>query len=313
MTEVLLSTIGFLILLWLYRLVVLRFENLFSNLVLPDRFTNDPRIVSGGGLILICCLFFWDAVSPLERLGIALMTLVGFFDDYKKLGILLRLVCYAVGVLLIVLFRGSTELAPFLVLLLFVGYLGFVNAVNFMDGLNGLVVLQSVVILLGMLWCDHWVDSKDFLLLLLGCLFAFGYFNLRRDALLYLGDAGSIGIGFILFGLMLEGVFRGLSLGYLIYFAVMGVEVISVLLIRLWAGENVFERHQKHLYQRLAFELGWRDMSVSIVYAAIQLGLIFLWEWRLKQMDNAFLLSVGIYFILFVVHRLIYRSMGKPI
>ena len=77
--------------------------------------------------------------------------------------------------------------------------------------------------------------------------------------------------------------------------------------------ENVFERHQKHLYQRLAFELGWRDMSVSLVYAAIQFGLIFLWEWRLKQMDSGILLSAVIYVILFVAHRLIYRYLGKLI
>lgn len=214
MMEFLVSTFVFLWIFGLYRFVLLRFENRFSNLVLSGHHESSPWIVTGVGLFLLLCLFYWCDASIANLLVIAVMVVIGFLDDRYKLGVFLRLTLYALGSLLILLFNDSIGLLSLgMVVLLFVGYVGFVNAVNFMDGINGLVLLQSVVILLGMIWSKEWQDSESFLWILLGFLVAFGFFNLRSQALLFLGDAGSIGLGFIVFALFLNGIVRGLSWG----------------------------------------------------------------------------------------------------
>lgn len=245
---------------------------------------------------------------------IAVMVVIGFLDDRYKLGVFLRLTLYALGSLLILLFNDSIGLLSLgMVVLLFVGYVGFVNAVNFMDGINGLVLLQSVVILLGMIWSKEWQDSESFLWILLGFLVAFGFFNLRSQALLFLGDAGSIGLGFIVFALFLNGIVRGLSWGYLIYFAVIAVDVVSVLVMRFFVGDNVLERHQKHLYQRLVFGLGCRDVYVALGYAILQFMLIVFWECQLKYSSFGLTWVAGIYLALFALHRLFYLCVSRKI
>lgn len=314
MMEFLASTFVFLSIFGLYRVIILRFENRFSNLVLSGHHATSPRIVSGVGLFLLLCLFYWRDASIVNLLVIAVMVVIGFLDDRYKLGVFLRLTFYAVGALLILLFHDSIGLIPLgIVVLMFVGYVGFVNAVNFMDGINGLVLLQSVVILMGMLWSNEWQDSESFLWILLGFMLAFGFFNLRSHALLFLGDAGSIGLGFIVFALLLNGIVRGLSWGYLIYFAVIAVEVVSVLVMRFFVGYNVLERHQKHLYQRLVFGLGCRDVYVSVGYATLQLTLIVLWECQLKYSAFGLMLVVGIYLALFALHRWSYLCVSRKI
>jgi UDP-N-acetylmuramyl pentapeptide phosphotransferase/UDP-N-acetylglucosamine-1-phosphate transferase len=224
-------------------------------------------------------------------------------------------VAYAMGVFMVIFSMGATQNVVWWFLpVIFLLYLGFVNAVNFMDGINGLVPLQGIVTLLGMLLSDRWVDSSTDMLVLLGWLIAFACFNLRNRSALFLGDAGSIGLGFILFRLVLPKLMSG-DFGVLMFFVVMGVDVVWVLCMRLYRRENIFERHEKHLYQKLVLLKFYSPVAVSVGYAIVQFGIIILGE-SLHENGHGSEVFLGLILMLLflaviMMHRWIDESVGR--
>lgn len=83
--------------------------------------------------------------------------------------------------------------------------------------------------------------------------------------------------------------------------------------MRFFVGDNVLERHQKHLYQRLVFGLGCRDVYVALGYAILQFMLIVFWECQLKYSSFGLTWVAGIYLALFALHRLFYLCVSRKI
>jgi UDP-GlcNAc:undecaprenyl-phosphate GlcNAc-1-phosphate transferase len=80
---------------------------------------------------------------------------------------------------------------------------GVINALNMVDGIDGLAGGLSLIALLGLAYIANdagLADRRDLLLLLAACLIAFVMFNARLPgrprALVFLGDAGSMFLGF---------------------------------------------------------------------------------------------------------------------
>lgn len=261
-----------------YRNGVLKGGYSLRNWINGDSAGSKNSIVTGAGILLLGVLCCWTSLDTMVLMVIGCMSAIGFIDDGFKLSVRFRLVAYAMGVFMVIFSMGATQnVVWWLLLVIFLLYLGFVNAVNFMDGINGLVPLQGIVILWGMLLSGRWIDSSMDLLVLLGWLIAFACFNLRERSALFLGDAGSIGLGFILFSLVLPKLMSG-DFGVLMFFIVVGVDVVWVLCLRLYRRENIFERHEKHLYQKLVLHKFYSPVAVSVGYAIVQFGIIVLWE-----------------------------------
>ncbi|MFM2195907.1 MAG: hypothetical protein RL092_1507, partial [Bacteroidota bacterium] len=260
-------------LLFAYRHIILKYHNGSLRLA-----SGKQQIVSGSGIIFLPLLLYFGVFESLSSLFIvSAMKIVGFLDDILGLSIRTRLILYLLAAAFILYLENWLSTGWSVFLLLSIIYLFWVNAVNFMDGINGMVVIQSLVIVLGLLWTNNIGDSALPTSIVAGLL-AFSWFNVRKNAILYLGDAGSIGLGFFL-GCLLFRNWHSLNSGHiLIFVAVFVVDVSATLLLRLWHRENVFERHQAHLYQRLVYELGWSEILVSILYGLIQAALIIVWQ-----------------------------------
>ena len=272
----LLQTFGLSFLLSVLSMIVYRFGMLKGGLslrtwIMTDSKDCNAKIVTGAGILLLGVTSCWTSDDPCVSVVIGCIITLGFIDDGFKLSAKFRLVAYGIGAMVILYFFVDTlNIDWLLVLVVFVGFVGFVNAVNFMDGINGMVALQCVVILTGMLCSGDWKENELFIELLLGWAFAFSIFNIRNIPKLFLGDAGSIGLGFSLFTLMIPKLLEGNSWGYLIYFAVIAVDVLSVIVARLFRGENIFERHLLHVYQRLVIQKKFSEPTVSMGFALIQ-------------------------------------------
>ena len=305
------SFFAFWVLLVMYDWIVRSSDSIAGGLLIGRRRRRKRLVVSGGGVVLLAALLWGGYGWGAETTVISFMVILGFIDDWRDVAIVIRLLFYSAAVVLILFGQGWMQLGGWLSLLVFLLYLGFVNAVNFMDGINGLVILQTFVILLGMIWSGVWVDVAEFLWILLGFTMAFSLFNVRKSARMYLGDAGSVGLGFVLMGLVLWKIYGGLSWGYLLYFLVMLMDTGMVLLWRLLKRENVFKKHHRHLYQRMVRGLGWHEMLVSIGYAIVQLLVIVCWELILKSSDNRVMGVVGLIMLLLVSYALLYRWVVK--
>jgi UDP-N-acetylmuramyl pentapeptide phosphotransferase/UDP-N-acetylglucosamine-1-phosphate transferase len=151
--------------------------------------------------------------------------------------------------------------------------IGWINAFNFMDGINGITVLYAMVSLLtfGYLYQNQ-NQFPVFILMGISCL-VFGFFNVRKKAKTFAGDVGSIAMAVFLAYFMLKLIFEKQQIGYLLFFSVYGIDAIVTILYRIKNKENILQPHRSHLYQYLSNEMQWSHVSVSLLYAVIQLAI----------------------------------------
>jgi len=149
--------------------------------------------------------------------GAALLVTVGMIDDYRELRPSTRIVVQ-IFVVLIMIYGGglivdeigvtpisgqTLTLGLAAVPFTMVASIGVINAVNMSDGLDGLAGSLSLVTFLGFLAATLILghgEQLELLVLLITAITAFLFFNItvpgKRRALIFLGDAGSMLLGF---------------------------------------------------------------------------------------------------------------------
>jgi UDP-GlcNAc:undecaprenyl-phosphate/decaprenyl-phosphate GlcNAc-1-phosphate transferase len=208
--------------IWLFRRLAIRLEFVDRP---GGRKQHEQEVPLIGGIAIFFGFCFALLSLPLSLqsyrgliAGGSLLLTIGIVDDFRELNSKLRLVGQIAAALLLIcwgnlqvtsignlLFLGNISLGfwaiPFTVLLV-AGYLNAMNMIDGQDGLAGGVALSQVA-LLGYL-CWHSQRQTDFyILVILGLLLVvFLAFNMRspwrRHAAIFLGDAGSTFIGFVI-------------------------------------------------------------------------------------------------------------------
>ena len=220
------------------------------------------------GSIAVAWLGSW---LPLLCLPLAL---VGFLDDRHNLPAALRYGVQVATALVLLLISPwhlpSIGLLPWLLLL--IAGTAVINFTNFMDGLDGLVagcmaVLFSAAALTGMpaLWP------------LVGALLGFLLWN-WSPAKVFMGDVGSTFLGAVFAGVVLQQFSVQAALGLLLVGTPLLADACLCVLRRFLAGQQVFQAHRLHLFQRL-HQAGWSHTRVSSLFIAATavLALALLW------------------------------------
>ena len=251
---------------------------------------------SGGGLAVVVAVvaaWLWGVatsvlVAPetLIVLGLGLgLAAVSFVDDLRALPVLPRLAAQAAAVAVGLwalpaeglVFQGV--LAPALDrALAALIWLWFVNLYNFMDGIDGLAGLETASIGAGAFVVLFLAGTRPDLAYLAPCLAAaalgFLWWN-RHPARIFLGDVGSVPLGFwvgwLLLSLAASGQWAAALLLPLYYLADASVTLAR----RLARAEPVWRAHVDHYYQRAARALGRHDL-VTRAILTVNLGLIAL-------------------------------------
>jgi Fuc2NAc and GlcNAc transferase len=151
------------------------------------------------------------------------------------------------------------------------------NLYNFMDGSNGMAGLQGVfaATVLAVLFHLSGDDHFSLLSLLLAAVCAgFLPWNLG-DAKVFMGDVGSLALGFLFAAFLLYGTGTGafaipVALMLMMLFL---TDATLTLLFRVIRGERWYNAHRQHLYQRL-IENGWTHSRVAMFYQLINLTLV---------------------------------------
>lgn len=265
------------------------------DLCAPTNGNGNDSVPVGGGIIfyigaLVPLLFTSEPFNYnlwLLMAGGAVLGVLSFADDMVKLPPPFRLVVQFM-VLAVVLSNICLNRQYDVYLIAVIGCVGYANASNFMDGINGMLSLYGIVVLCSLLAVPYvqW-DSVDLSLypmgditrLLWGLLLAlavFAIFNVRRHALVFAGDVGSVSLGyFIAVAIVwLSLIYNSVSMLALVL--VYLIDTFCTFLQRLFNGERVMEAHRKHLYQRLV-ATGRPALRVSAAYAAIQLAVSAGW------------------------------------
>jgi UDP-N-acetylmuramyl pentapeptide phosphotransferase/UDP-N-acetylglucosamine-1-phosphate transferase len=236
-----------------------------------ERSLHESPIPRGGGIAVVgAILCAWlaliaaGAAAPLLLaviFGAVLLAAVSLADDLRGLPPALRLVAQLVAVGI-----GMHALAP--AGPVFQGWLPgwldgvaaallwlwFVNLFNFMDGIDGLAGSEAAAIALGLLLFASLGVGRDPGLAALAAAIAAAALGFLAwnwaPARIFLGDVGSVPLGYLLGFLLLDVAARGrwkIALILPLYFL---ADATLTLLRRLARGERVWRPHREHFYQR---------------------------------------------------------------
>jgi UDP-GlcNAc:undecaprenyl-phosphate GlcNAc-1-phosphate transferase len=158
---------------------------------------------------------------------------------------------------------GSIEVGMLFIPVTIFCTLGVINAINMIDGLDGLAGTTSLLAFISFAVLSWLNDMNAFMLLSLafaGALAAFLHFNWHPSRL-FMGDAGSMTIGFVLAFLAIELTQKPGTLvspvTALIVLAIPVTDTLTVMSKRMMSGKSPFEPDKTHFHHLL------RDMGFS--------------------------------------------------
>jgi UDP-N-acetylmuramyl pentapeptide phosphotransferase/UDP-N-acetylglucosamine-1-phosphate transferase len=217
----------------------------------------------GGGIAVIgAVLLGWIMLArtgsaPSGVFGIAvgavLLAAVSWIDDLRGLSPAVRLLAQtaavAIGVSVLPEWQDFFELGAIGLV-----WLWWINLFNFMDGIDGLAGSEAAAIGAGLLLFASVGAGADpapreFAAAVTGAAVGFLVWN-WSPARIFLGDVGSVPLGYVLGFLLLDPAVRGhwkIALILPLYFL---ADATITLARRLLRGERVWRAHRQHFYQQ---------------------------------------------------------------
>ena len=261
------SSIGFLILFLI--------SKISYNLNLVDepnkrKIHLTPTAYTGGiGLCLIYLMgvFLFDFSS--EKLNLILsiaflIGIVGFVDDKYNLNVGSKLSLQVIPIIYLIIIENLSlnhmgnynyfklELNSFSIPFTLLAILFLINSFNYFDGLDGVLSFLTISTLGILFFLTPNENIKLFLIIILIPILIFLCFNFSIFKLpkLFLGDSGSLLLGFIiaftLIYLSIQKIIHPILLAFSI--SIFVYEFLSVNLIRLKNKKNIFSAGQDHLH-----------------------------------------------------------------
>jgi UDP-N-acetylmuramyl pentapeptide phosphotransferase/UDP-N-acetylglucosamine-1-phosphate transferase len=147
-----------------------------------------------------------------------------------------------------------------------------------MDGIDGITAVETISLALGFALLGQFIPQSA---LLIAVSLGFLLWN-WHPAKIFLGDSGSIPLGFLLGWLLLLLAGRGHWAAALILPAYYLADSTLTLLRRAVRGEKIWLAHRQHAYQR-AVQAGARHDQVTLTILAANLLLIGAAWWSESQ------------------------------
>lgn len=236
--------------------------------------TPTPRIGGLGimaGLLVAAVLLADGALQPVVLAAFALAAL-SVVDDVRSLPVAVRFASHfvAAGLVVAAMVPAVTSWNLLLALLFIVW---MTNLYNFMDGANGLAGGMAVfgfgayAVAAGMADLAGMAGAMP-LAVWAACIAATaaGFLLFNFDpARIFMGDVGSIPLGFLAASLGLVGIQREVwPLWFpILVFAPFIVDATVTLLRRAWRREKIWQAHREHYYQRLV-RSGWSHRKLAL-------------------------------------------------
>jgi UDP-GlcNAc:undecaprenyl-phosphate GlcNAc-1-phosphate transferase len=301
-------------------LIVRKFAIRFGQVAKPrtDRWHKKPTAMLGGIAIYLTFLIITIAAVELTKpiiviLGAASwLFLVGLLDDFLNIKPYQKLFGQIIGAVIVVVFNLTLPItgnALFDIWITLFWLIGITNAVNLLDNMDGLAAGVALIAttflgingILSANYADTIISA-----IFAGALLGFLIFNLN-PASIFMGDCGSMFIGFMLASLSILAQTGGRSRGVL---AILAVPVLIlfvpifdttfVTLLRKMRGRPASQGGRDHTSHRLV-ALGLTERSaVTLLWVfAIIAGVLAVLVRNLPTMAS--LLTIGIFCAVLVI------------
>lgn len=279
--------IVFFIVLLLAELFYFKIADRFNIIDKPNLRSSHTQItLRGGGILFPIAVLLGFGMGyvgwPLS-LAVVLVAVVSFIDDIRPLSQFPRLLAHLLAIGLVLYDLELITLGWWWLPVVAILLIGWTNAFNFMDGINGITVLYALVSLVSFRFLPESVNDVPMLdIMALACL-VFAFFNLRKRAKTFAGDVGSVAMALFLGYYMVKLILSTQQIGYLLFFAVYGIDAVLTIVNRLRKKENILEAHRSHLYQYLANEKKLPHVGVAMGYAVVQLVVNYCTVYLIQQ------------------------------
>jgi UDP-GlcNAc:undecaprenyl-phosphate GlcNAc-1-phosphate transferase len=257
---------------------------------------------SGGGSVILAC-----------ALGLCIVSLM---DDLRALPAALRLSAHLLAALVVMsaiayVPAAAPPWAWLCWLTVLVAIVWITNLYNFMDGADGLAGTMAVVGFGAYAIAAGLAGEQTLALISLATASASAGFLVHNfpPARVFMGDAGSIPLGFLAAALGIQGYVAGTwpAAFPVLVFSPFIVDATVTLLRRLARGERVWKAHRTHLYQRLVLS-GWSARQLALRAAGLMLAVA---ASALVLARSGFMLQCGIIFFWAAVYALIFPALDR--
>jgi len=225
--------------------------------------------------------------------AVSLLVFVGLVDDFKGLGVKIRIFAQIAAVLIMTEFAnikitdlgdllgtGNIELGALSTAFTVFAVVGGINAFNMIDGIDGLsgsLALVSITTIAVLAWFSHNWPIYYYCVILIASILAFLLFNLRivgrKRASIFLGDTGSTLLGFSVCWLSIyasQGEDRIIAPTNVLWLmAIPLFDSISVMCRRMNKGLSPFAPDREHLHHILS-TLGYKvnqELIMIVIFA----------------------------------------------
>ena len=291
-----------------------------------DRTMHSGVVPKGGGLPLLISVVAvtsayhsLTALTPPLLVALVALAALSWRDDVSPLPALVRFPVHLGAAALFVMslpgdvtvFQGWLPFALDRALAILV-LTWMMNLYNFMDGINGIAGAETVAIAGGYVLIGVTAATAlSYLPLaaaLVGASAGFLIWNAREQALVFLGDVGSVPLGFLTGALMIDLATKGYWAAALILPSYFLADATITLLRRLACGEKVWEAHKSHFYQRAAQGYG-RHIPVVAWVSYANLLLVY---WAVEfQHANMMWAAIALAAAIIVPLLLLFERIGK--
>lgn len=223
--------------------------------------------------------------GPAFWFGAAAMLMVGLYDDLRGLGFKGKFAVqlFVAYVLLHSGYRIDVSVIPFIgpdpfeqalvsIPLTLLWIVGVINAVNLLDGLDGLAAGVALICVASLAFIFGFHGQIGLVLiatLVCGALLAFLMYNFN-PASIFMGDSGSLVLGYLLAVITLEG--RGHvdpAMALIVPIVVLGLPLTDTglsIIRRAASGRALFAPDRDHIHHRLMQRFSHRN-AVMVLYA----------------------------------------------
>ena len=252
----------------------------------PIPLVGGLAIFISSGLVLLISNEFWNDITKYYVMifGSAILLIMGVIDDKREIRSILKLIIqiglahftfdYGIRIESLYGIFGIYELPVFVsyILSMFV-IVGTVNAFNLMDGIDGLAAGLAVVGFSAFTFIAFLTENTFLVVLflsLIGALIGFLRYNLSRKNKIFMGDAGSLVLGFIIVvsGIMMIQDAQGtpnITITLLIIIGVLILPVLDSLRVyrkRIKEGYSPFRADKTH-FHHMVLHLGMKHKWAS--------------------------------------------------